>query len=184
MLIKNTRQGFGLVSILFHWLMALAIVGLFALGLWMTELSYYDPWYRNAPDLHKSIGVLLFAFLVLRILWRVLTIKPEPLSSYSRFERIAASLTHRLLYLCILFVIFSGYFISTADGRSIDVFGWLQIPAWVTGIENQEDIAGDIHYYLACTLIGLAAGHGVAALKHHFIDKDETLKRMINPNQK
>ena len=183
MLIKNTTRTFGLVAILFHWLMAWVIIGLFALGLWMVDLTYYDSWYRTAPDLHKSIGVLLFLTLLLRVIWRAINPTPVPLTTYSAFEKIAAHLIHGVLYLCMLLVIISGYFISTADGRGIEVFDWFTVPAWVTGIENQEDIAGDIHYYLACSLIGLASGHGLAALKHHFIDKDETLKRMLNPNE-
>ena len=183
MLIKNTTRTFGLVSIFLHWVMALVIMGLFAVGLWMVELTYYDPWYRTAPDLHKSVGVLLFLAFLLRIAWHSINPKPMPLTTYTTFESVAAKLVHGVLYLFILLVIISGYFISTADGRGIEVFDWFTVPAWVTGIENQEDIAGDIHFYLACSLIGFASGHGLAALKHHFVDKDETLKRMLNPNE-
>ena len=81
-------------------------------------------------------------------------------------------------------IVLSGYLISTADGRSIEVFNWFEIPAFVTPIENQEDLAGDVHFYLASTLMVLVALHGLAALKHHFLDKDATLKRMLNPNLK
>ena len=61
-------------------------------------------------------------------------------------------------------------------------FDWFEVPALITGIEGQEDLAGEVHFYLAWTLVIVAAGHGLAAIKHHLIDKDDTLKRMIKNN--
>ena len=84
----------------------------------------------------------------------------------------------------MFFIIISGYFISTADGRGIEVFSLFEIPGFGSFIENQEDIAGEIHKWLAYTLIGLSLLHGFAALKHHFVDKDDTLNRMIGKRQK
>ena len=77
----------------------------------------------------------------------------------------------------------SGYLISTADGRPISFFGWFEVPALITGINNQEDIAGDVHFYMAWTLVILASLHGLAAIKHHLIDKDSTLTRMIKTSK-
>lgn len=76
-------------------------------------------------------------------------------------------------------MIISGYLISTADERPIEVFGWFSVPSFGSFIDNQEDIAGTIHEWLAYVLIALASVHALAALKHHFIDKDNTLKRML-----
>jgi cytochrome b561 len=73
---------------------------------------------------------------------------------------------------------FSGYLISTADGRAVDVFDWFSIPATIHGYDNQEDIAGLVHLVLAISLISLVTLHAAAALKHHFIDRDRTLLRM------
>jgi cytochrome b561 len=75
----------------------------------------------------------------------------------------------------------SGYLISTADGRAIDVFNLFSVPALVSGFDNQEDIAGLVHQIIAYSLIALVVLHALAALKHHFIDRDRTLKRMLNP---
>ncbi len=80
----------------------------------------------------------------------------------------------------MLFGLFiSGYLISTADGRAIEVFNWFSIPALGELFSDQADIAGEIHYYLAFSLIGLAVLHALAALKHHYINKDNTLKKML-----
>ena len=69
--------------------------------------------------------------------------------------------------------------ISTADGRGIEVFNWFEVPALPALIEQQEDVAGLVHYWLATSLIVLAGVHALAALKHHFINKDKTLLRML-----
>ena len=85
---------------------------------------------------------------------------------------------HRLLYLLPLLLVVSGYLISTADGRSIDVFGWFEVPATLQGIQGQEDIAGDVHFALAMLLLAVIMLHVMAALRHHLVHKDDTLRRM------
>ncbi|MDX1694902.1 MAG: cytochrome b [Ketobacteraceae bacterium] len=182
MQVRNHNAGYGLVAIVLHWLMAGLIIGMFALGLWMTDLTYYHDWYRTAPHWHKSTGVMIFFLWLLRLFWRVCNPRPQPLDTHETWEKIIASITHGLLYLLILLVIISGYMISTADGRALEVFDWFEIPAFTTGIENQEDLAGEVHFYMACVLIGVAALHAGAALKHYFFDRDSTLQRMINPS--
>ncbi|CZF82200.1 hypothetical protein GCE9029_03084 [Grimontia celer] len=160
-----------------HWLTALVVIGLFAVGLWMVDLTYYSSWYKTAPYWHKSIGVLLASLTVFRLVWR--TVKGTPDIEGNRLERTAAHAAHHFIYV-LLFVIFaSGYLISTSDGRPIEVFDWFEVPALGELFPNQSDIAGAIHYYAAFTLIGLAILHAAAALKHHFIDKDNTLRKMI-----
>ncbi len=174
---RNSQDSYGLVTITLHWLVTIAVVGLFALGLWMVELDYYDSWYNRGPELHKNIGILLFMVMLARLGWRYGN--PHPRLIGSRFEQKAAGIVHRLLYALMYLLMISGYLISTADGRAIEIFGLIDVPATLTSIENQEDIAGLIHEWVAYALIGLAALHGAAALKHHFIDRDEILKRML-----
>lgn len=70
---NNTPQRYGVVSAALHWLIAIAVYGMFALGLWMVTLSYYDGWYHQAPELHKSIGVVLMMGLVIRVVWRLIS---------------------------------------------------------------------------------------------------------------
>ena len=82
------------------------------------------------------------------------------------------------MYILMFAIFISGYLISTADGRSVQVFNWFEIPASLHGIKNQEDIAGEIHFVLAVSLMILAVIHAAGALKHHFIDRDNTLKRI------
>ncbi len=181
-MLRNTHDRYGSIAIALHWLVALVVVGLFGLGLWMAELDYYDAWYQRGPTLHKGIGVLLFITVALRLLWRGVNPKPQPLATHSAVEKRLASLAHTLLYMLLFAVMIAGYLISTADGRAVEVFGLFSVPATLSGLPEQEDIAGEIHELLAFSLIGLAALHALAALKHHVIDRDRTLRRMLGRN--
>lgn len=73
MQLRNSTSRYGWVSIFLHWGIALAVFGMFALGLWMVDLGYYDPWRKAGPDIHKSIGLILLAVMVLRVLWRFIS---------------------------------------------------------------------------------------------------------------
>ncbi len=177
--IRNSAQGYGLVAIVLHWLIAFGVIGMFSLGFWMTGLTYYDEWYRQAPDIHKSVGVFLFLTMLGRVAWRGLNVTPEHEPGVGSVQRRIALGAHVLLYVLLFSLMVSGYLISTADGRSIDVFGLFAVPAIVSDISNLEDTAGKVHWYLAVALMGLAGLHAMAALKHHFIDHDRTLKKML-----
>ncbi|PIE45277.1 MAG: cytochrome b [Gammaproteobacteria bacterium] len=179
MKIKNTTTHYGLLSIGVHWLTVIFIAILFPSGLIMVDLDYYDSGYQTYPHIHKSLGVLLFSLTIGRMLWLLLLSKPpEPLPQSPLLHLLAKSV-HALLYLCLLLIPVSGYLISTADGRSIDVFNWFSLPALFTPFKNQADIAGNIHATAAWGLMTLIALHVVGTLKHHFINKDNILKRMF-----
>jgi cytochrome b561 len=155
------------------------MLGMFALGLWMVELDFYSSWYKDAPHYHKSFGLMLAAIIGLRIIWKLRQIKPMGMGK--PWEQQAARIVHFLLYTGLLSMFLTGYLISTADGRGIDIFNWMTLPSMGEWFDNQEDLAGDIHEWLAYALMALVVIHVLAALKHHFIDKDATLIRMIKP---
>ncbi|GAD89674.1 putative cytochrome b561 [Vibrio halioticoli NBRC 102217] len=169
-------NSYNLTSRVIHWCSAIAVVSMFALGWWMVDLDYYSQWYQTAPFIHKSIGIILALVTLFRIIWK--RYKGAPKLEGNTFEVKAAKSAHHLMYL-LLFVLFvSGYLISTEDGRAISVFDWFYVPALGKLFEGQADLAGEVHYYVAYALIGLAIIHALAALKHHFIDKDNTLRKM------
>ncbi|WP_372996268.1 cytochrome b [Marinobacter sp.] len=179
MKIRNTPSGYGLVAMIIHWLVAAAVFGLFGLGYWMVDLSYYDDWYRRAPDIHRSIGILLFVVMVFRVAWRGVNVSPAPLSNHKRWEVRSAHLAHFLLYVLIFVAMVSGYLISTADGSSISVFGWFEVPSVTGRIKGMEDTAGVVHYWSTWAIVGLAVIHAAGAFKHHLLDRDRTLWRML-----
>jgi len=174
---KNSHYQYGLVAIILHWLSAIMIISLFILGVYMVELDYYHPLYHQAPDVHRSLGMLAAAMLVFRFIWQLANPQPAPYGS--ALEKKIGRLVHRLFYLLLFIIIISGYLISTADGKPISVFDWVQIPASITSLEQQEDQAGLVHKIVAYLLILFTLLHTAASLKHHFIDKDPTLLRML-----
>ena len=176
---RNSTARYGLSAMALHWLALLAVFGRFGLGLWMVELDYYSPWYRRAPALHKSIGLLLCALMLVRLGWRLLSPPPDALPTHGRATRLASRATHALLSALVFATMVAGYLISTADGRAIGVFGLFEVPALPVSFDGQEDIAGAVHRWLAWALMTLAGVHALAALKHHFIDRDATLRRML-----
>jgi len=180
-LIKNTSSNFGLISILLHWSMAVLIIGLFFLGQFMVDLDYYDPWYHSATNWHKSIGLCLFSLLVFRIIWKVTQITPTPFANYKLWELKIAKFVHWSFYVLLLFCCISGYFIATAKGVAIDLFGFMNIPAVTSLTGAQAEIAEQIHETSTWLLVVFFVLHIGAALKHHFVDKDNTLIRMFKP---
>ncbi len=175
----NSSNSFGAVAIFLHWITAVAIFGLFAVGWSMIGLSYYDSMAKVLLDAHRSVGILLAILLAFRLLWSAFNRRPDPVAGSKKLDTIMARTAHYSLHLLMVLIVVSGYLISTAKGASISVFEWFEVPATLGGIPNQEDIAGEIHKILAYAIIGLATLHTAAAFKHHFIDKDETLRRMI-----
>ena len=182
MTLNNNQQHYGLVAIILHWGMAVVIIGLYAVGFYMVDLTYYDELYQTLPDIHRSLGMIMLLFLLIRWVWRLSSVHPD--ISGKAWEKIAALWAHRIFYILILAALVSGYLISTADGQPISVFGWFDIPATIYGYDNQEDIAGEVHEILAHILMLLVAIHTTAALKHHFIERDPTLLSMLGRNPK
>ncbi len=175
---KSTNDRYGRIARLLHWGMALLLIALFVTGWWATELGYYDPLYRVIPDLHRGLGVLAGALIVLRLAWLLVDRRPA-LNVSRRWERLAARLGHGLLYLLMVLVPISGYLMSTADGRGVDVFGLFELPALLSPSSGREEWAGRAHYLLAFGGAWLVVLHVAAALKHQFIDRDGTLRKMI-----
>lgn len=174
----NTVSRYHGVSIFMHWLMAVLVIGLFGVGFWMVDLTYYSAWYKTAPHYHKSVGILLAMLLVIRVLVLVKHRKPAPLVTHPRIVQQASKITHGLLYLLLVLIVMTGYLISTADNRGIEVFNWFIVPGFGEFFDQQADRAGLLHQWFAYGLIALVVLHALGALKHHFIDKDATLRRM------
>ncbi len=176
---RDSQTSYGGISILLHWASAVAIVGLFGLGVYMVELTYYDPLYNRLPQLHKSIGLLHALVFALGIAWRLANPWPAPVAGIGAIEARVARGAKHVFYWLIAIVIVSGYLIPTAGGAPISLFGWIDVPALIADLPRQEDVAGLVHRYAAYLLIALASLHAAAALKHHWIDRDATLRRML-----
>ncbi len=178
---KNTKNSFGLITIAIHWLMAVIIIGIFILGKYMVSLDYYDSFYHTGPWWHKSFGLLIAFLVVYRLIWKFTNPKVLPLASHKKVEISLAKLAQTLLYISLILCCISGVMISTAKGAGISFFDLFEIPALIAKGKSQAELAGEVHYYATYSLIILASLHMLAALKHHFLDKDRTLIRILKP---
>ena len=167
------------ITRILHWTVALLIIGLIWLGWWMVDLSYYDRWYNRSLELHKSLGMVVLAIAAAKIAWVVYEGKPAFPDTIELWERYAATAVHHLFYLLMLLIPVTGYVISTSAGDGISIFGLLQVPAVLPVSETLRDVAIELHFWLSYATAALVAVHAVAALKHQFVDRDGTLRRML-----
>ncbi|MEO5332010.1 MAG: cytochrome b [Magnetococcus sp. YQC-5] len=173
-----TQQRFDPIARWIHWSMAFLLLVMIGLGFYATSLSYYDPFYHRSTFWHRSLGVMVFGLLLLRLAWRTYHPPPPLPASQPQWERHAARWTHLALYLLMFLAPISGYLVTTADGRSIDVFGWFELPALLPAAKGRETWMGTIHLVLTLLFCSLLTLHIGAALKHHFINRDGILRRM------
>ena len=178
MKLLNTKKTYGLVARFLHWTIALLVIGLFVSGLWMRSLDYTHPWYRAAPDLHTSFGLVFIAFLVFRISWRSVNMKPTPLGR-ARVEHALSAVVHAFLYAMMIAMAITGYLYASADGKAPGFFGLVHFPV-ILYSKTVADRSGDLHEWFAYVIIGFVVLHLVGALKHHIIDRDDTLRRMVS----
>jgi cytochrome b561 len=165
-----------LTAIALHWLLALAIVATFALGLYMTSLSF-SPTRLKLFNWHKWAGVGILALSALRLLWRLGHRPPADLPMPA-WQRRAAHLAHGLLYGLFFAVPLAGWAYSSAAGFPIVWFGVLPLPDFVPVDRELAELLKTLHHGLAYGLAAVVVLHVAGALKHHFIDRDGLLLRM------
>lgn len=182
-MIKDSARGYGWLTITLHWVCAVLIIGLFGLGIYMTDLSYYSPWYHKGPALHISLGLTLLLLMVIRVVWRLINPLPDNLPGHSRVTLGAAKTVKYLLYALIFIIIASGYLITTAEGKPASLFSVIDFPSLIKLSAVNVDRAGEIHELLAWAIVIVAALHAGAALFHHFVLRDKTLVRMLKPSK-
>lgn len=182
-MLKDSRNGYGLISIVIHWVSAVLILGLFGLGIYMTGLSYYDDWYHKGPELHISLGLIVLLIMLTRVIWRIINPTPVNLSE-KRIQNLAAKLVKLGLYTFIFIVLVSGYLITTAEGQPASMFNLIKFPVLTKLSSQNVDIAGALHEYLAWGIVILVVLHTVGAFFHHFVIRDRTLVRIIKPVKK
>ena len=162
-------------AIALHWLMALLIFAMLPLGHYMHDLKL-SPEKLQLYSYHKWIGMSLLLLAVLRILWR-LTHKP-PVLLMPRWQQVASSAVHDLLYLLFIAIPMTGWLMSSAKGVQTVWFGILPLPDLVGKDKELGHLLGNVHEVLSSLLVVLIALHIAAALKHQFIDRDQLLFRI------
>ncbi len=183
---QNTSTRYGLVAVALHWLIALLFLIMVGLGLTMTRLPITGPWTFPLFQLHKSIGVTIFALVALRVAWRAGNKAPSLPSNLRPWERALAHLTHYGLYAALILMPLTGWITVSASPLGIPtvLYGVVPLPhiGFIAARPDKEMIetaAGWVHKAIAWTAVALVCLHFAAALKHHFILKDDVLRRML-----
>ena len=177
---KTTR--YSATAMLLHWLLALGLVGMFAMGLYMADLPF-SPWRLKLYNWHKWAGVTILTLSVLRLVWR-LTHRPPALPqsielAMPRWQLLAFHATHVGMYALFFIVPLVGWAYSSAAGFPIVVFGVLPLPDFVPVSKELAELIKPWHETTAFALAGLVLMHVGAAVKHQFIDKDKLINRML-----
>ncbi len=160
-----------------HWLMALLLIGLLALGFYMQDLPL-SPEKLQLYAWHKWAGVSAFLLVLLRLSWRLAHTPPPLPAGMSRTMQLAAHGGHLLLYGLMIVIPLSGWLMSSAKGFQTVWFGVLPIPDLIGKDKETGELLALVHKSLNLLFVAAILGHVAAALKHHFIDKDRLLDRM------
>lgn len=178
MALRNTDARWGALAQAFHWLIAALIVVQGAIGLTMVELGM-TPTKVKVFALHKSIGLTILALALLRLAWRITQRVPRD-PPMPRWQRLAARLSHFLLYVLILALPLSGWLFNSAANFPLEWFGLVHVPSLTHGLDPAlKALALRAHVVLFWILVGVVAVHVAAALWHHFVQRDDVLLRML-----
>lgn len=166
-------------AIVFHWLIAILIIGTFSLGVVMTEMPGISPTKLKYYSWHKWSGVTILALAALRLLWRLRHAAPAYPDAMPAWQRSAANSLHHLLYVLMFAVPLSGYLYTLAAGYPVVYFGLFELPVLIDKNPTLKPVLEGVHYWLNMTLLAAVLLHVAAALKHQFVDRDGVLKRML-----
>ena len=184
--LRNDVNGWGWLARLLHWTIGIAIIGLLGLGFYTAEIVT-DVFEQFAlVQIHKSWGFVVFVLALVRIVWRFANPTPPLPDTMSGLERLAAHGGHVALYVLMIAMPVSGWLMSSASelqelyGVKNMVFGLFEMPdPFVPGDGELEKLFSSIHSWCGALLALVLVGHVGAALKHHFVEKDNVLRRMI-----
>ena len=164
-------------AVALHWTIAGLIACGFTLGLIVSDMPF-SPLKLKWIAYHKWLGITVLALVALRGIWR-LTHRPPEMAPMPEWQRAAAKLSHGLMYTLMFVIPLFGWLFSSASGYQVVYLGLLPLPNLVAKNKPLADLMGDIHSGLAWLMLYVLLLHAAAALKHHFFDRDDTLRRML-----
>jgi cytochrome b561 len=165
-------------AIALHWLVAVIIIGNLAFGLYMVGLPL-SPSKLRLISYHKWAGITVLLLSAGRLLWRLWNPAPPLPDSMKPWEKKAAHASHVLLYLLFFASPISGWLFSSAEGFKVVYFGVLPLPDLLAKNKDVADVLKVVHHWINYVLAAVVVVHAAAALKHHFIDRDDVLRRML-----
>ncbi len=179
--LRNTEDRYGALAILLHWSMALLMIGLLAWGLYMVRLpdAGFDTRKITLILYHKEAGLVVLVLFVARLAWRVTHILPQLVAHLPDWQKIAARFVHLCFYALMFALPVSGWLMSSAAGIPVSFFGLFMLPDFLPPDDYLFQRLIDIHKWFAYSLMVLLVVHVGAALRHHFLFRDDTLRKML-----
>ena len=174
----NRIERYDFTAIGLHWLMALLIITLLALGYYMVDIPKGVPNRADYFNLHKSLGVLAIALILFRAGWRWKHPVPKLPDTFSGWTLTASKWTHKLLYICMVLQPLTGYLSSSFNKYGVKFFG-VELPKWGWEDATLRDLFMKFHHVFAVLLIALILVHVLAAFKHLLVDRDGIFQRML-----
>ena len=176
---RNSTTDYGLISKSIHWLIAVIMIALIGVGWYMVRLSDEDVLYWRLLDLHEAVGLSLFILFPLKLVWMVVSPNPKFLTTLATWELGAAIVVRWLFIIAILVIPLSGFLFVATNGEAVRLYDLITIPDIGDASKHTRDWLSDIHYYGSYGCAALIAIHILAALKHHVVDGNTTLRRMM-----
>jgi len=177
-MIRNTPASWGTPAKLLHWVAAALVLVQVALG-WAAVTWHLSPTKLDLFIWHKSIGMLILALMVMRLAWRYVNITPSLPADMRPLERRAAQESHFLLYLLMLLMPLTGWIVNSAANVPFRMFWLVPLPAVVEPDKAMADTLAHIHFVLFAVFSLLLLIHIGAALRHHFLNRNDVLVRML-----
>jgi cytochrome b561 len=174
----TTHTKYGHTAMLFHWLLAVLIIGTWCFGTYMHELPF-SPMRVKQFNWHKWAGITILGLSALRLLWRLSHPTPDLPADMPSWQRSVSKLTHLALYGLFFATPLAGWAYSSAAGFQVVLYGVLPLPDWVPVSKDLAATLKSLHKFFSFALAALVVVHIGAALKHHFIDRDGVLLRML-----
>jgi len=176
-MLKNTKNTYGSIARIFHWLVGIMIIALLCVGFYMTSLDPSDQKWEMY-GMHEATGVMVLALVALRFGWRLLNVIPTLPKTIPNIQAIGYRFGMKIMYLFMFLMPASGILMTLLSARDIPVYGIFTIKAF----EKNKDLATifhTIHEYSGIALACIVGFHTAMAIYHHFIVKDRLLVRMI-----
>jgi len=176
-MIKNNDRQYGVVAKIFHWLLFVLLTFSIIAGNIMVNMPKgAEKW--EAIAMHKSFGAVILMLVFLRLLWRLINTQPKEEVGAPVIQNKMASAMHYVLYALMFAQPFTGMLMSQAAGYPVSFFGMFEFPSFLTKNPDLADLFNTAHGIIWIVLVLAVIGHAGAALYHHFIQKDNTLKKM------
>jgi cytochrome b561 len=179
--IRDTPQRYGFVAIALHWTMAGLLLVLVVMGIYMVQLPDvgYDMYKITLILAHKALGVLALFAVVLRVAWRIANPAPQLDPSVPQGQQVAARFVHLCFYALMFALPLTGWLMSSAGGFPASFFGLFELPDYIPLNEFLFRRFIEIHKWLGWGMAVLIVVHAGAALEHHFVRRDETLRKIL-----